>query len=97
VLLAVEAGDRRLCFLIGRHFDKSESFAPAGFAVVNDLCRDDLSMLTKELFQLRAIDAVAQVADIQLLTHHETPEKNSTIGSWLRMIPWEPKGGTKMK
>jgi hypothetical protein len=73
MLLAVECGDRGLCFLVCSHFDETEAFGAAGVSVVDDLRRDDLTMLPKQLFLLRAIDLIAQVADVQLLTHRRSP------------------------
>jgi len=69
VLLAVERGNRRRGFLVRGHFDKSEAFASAGVAIVDDLGGDDLPVCSEQLFEFRAIDGVAQVPDIQLLTH----------------------------
>jgi hypothetical protein len=69
VLLTVEGGNRGSRFLVRGHFDESEAFASAGVPIVDDLSRDDLSMCCEQLFEFRAIDGVAQVPDIQLLTH----------------------------
>src|SRR5207237_4676273 len=73
MLLAVEGVDGVLRFVVVGHLDKSESLAASGFAIVDDLRRNDLTILTEKLFQLRAVHAVAQVADIQLLTHQRSP------------------------
>src|SRR5580692_10168297 len=51
MLLAVEGGNCRLGFLIGAHFDKSEPFAAAGVAVVDDLGGYHLPMRGKQLFE----------------------------------------------
>jgi hypothetical protein len=69
VLLAVECGHRGRGFLVRGHFDESEAFASAGVTIIDDLSRDDLPMCSEQLFEFRAIDGVAQVPDIQLLTH----------------------------
>jgi hypothetical protein len=64
MFLAVEGGDRSLGFVVAAHFDESESLAAAGVAIVDDLRRNHLAMLAEQLFQLGAIDFIAQVADI---------------------------------
>jgi hypothetical protein len=69
VLLAIERGNRRVRLGIARHFDESETFAPARLAIVDDLRARDLTMLTEQLFEFRAIHFVAQVPDVKLLTH----------------------------
>jgi hypothetical protein len=69
VLLAVQGCDRRLGFLIGSHFDEPEPLGSAGVSVVDDLGRDNRAVLAKQLLELRAIDLVAQVPNVKLLTH----------------------------
>jgi hypothetical protein len=69
VLLTVERRHRGGRFLVRGHFDKSEAFASAGVPIIDDLSRDDLPMCCEQLFEFRAVDSVAQVPDIQLLTH----------------------------
>jgi len=69
MLLPVERCDRRLGFLIGAHFDETETFGTTGVAVVDDLGRHDGAVLPEQLFEFRAIHAVAQVPDVKLLTH----------------------------
>jgi hypothetical protein len=73
VLLAVQGRDGGLGFFIGSHLDETESLAAPGVAIVDDLRRDDRAVRTKQLFQLGAIDLIAQVADVQLLTHCRSP------------------------
>jgi hypothetical protein len=73
VVLTVQRCDRRLRFFVSSHFDETETLASTGVAIINDLRRDDLAVLAKQLFQLRAIDLIAQVADVQLLTHCRSP------------------------
>jgi hypothetical protein len=69
VLLAVQGCDRRLGFLIGTHFDEPEPLGSAGVSVVDDLGGNNRAVLAKKLFELRAIDLVAQVPNVKLLTH----------------------------
>ena len=69
VFLAVQRCDRRLGFLIGPHFDEAEPLGAAGVSVVNDLGGDNGAVLAKQLLELRAIDLVAQVSNVKLLTH----------------------------
>jgi hypothetical protein len=64
MFLAVERADRRLGFLIGAHLDEAESFGSAGVAIVDDLGGDYRPMLSKQLLEFRAIDLVAQVANV---------------------------------
>ncbi len=69
MLLAVERLNGSLGLIVVGHLDESEAFGPAGVAIVNDLSGRDLAVLTKQLLKFRAIHLVAQVPDIQLLTH----------------------------
>jgi hypothetical protein len=69
VLLAIKAGDRRVGFAVIGHFDKAKTLAPAGVTIVDDLRRQHLPVLGKELFQFRAVHLVAQISHIQLLSH----------------------------
>jgi hypothetical protein len=69
VLLAVEGRDCGLSLGIRGHFYETESFAPARVPVVDNLSGGHLAVSAEQLFQLRAVDCVAQVPDIQLLTH----------------------------
>jgi hypothetical protein len=69
MLLTVQGCDRRLGFLIGPHFDEPESLGSAGVTVVDDLGRDNRAVLAKQLLELRAIDLVAQIPNVKLLTH----------------------------
>jgi hypothetical protein len=64
MFLAVEGVDCVLGFFIGRHLDESESLAAAGIAIIDDLRRNHLAVLAKQLLQLGAINLVAQVANI---------------------------------
>src|SRR5205823_1676207 len=69
VLLSVEGLDGSLGFVVVRHFDEAKALGPAGVAIVDDLGRGDLAVLAEQLLEFRAIDLVAQVPDIQFLTH----------------------------
>lgn len=69
VLLTIERADGGLGFFVSAHFDETEAFGASGVAVVNDLSRDDGPVLTKQLFQFRAVYLIAQVPNIKLLTH----------------------------
>jgi hypothetical protein len=69
VLLAIESGNRRLGFAVTAHFDKAKSFAPARIAIVDDLSRNHRTMSFEQLLQRRAVNIVAEVPHIQLLTH----------------------------
>jgi hypothetical protein len=73
MLSAVQGGDGRLGLGVAGHLDESESLAPASIAVVDDLGRNNLPMSREQLFQHRAINVVAQVSDVQLLTHCVSP------------------------
>jgi hypothetical protein len=65
----IQRRDGCLGFFVTAHFDESKPLAPARVAIVDDLRRDDLAVCTEQLFQLRTIHLIAQVADVQLLTH----------------------------
>jgi hypothetical protein len=69
VLLAVQGRDGCLRLLVRGHFDESETFAPAGVPIVDDLSGNHLSVSAEQLFEFRAVHLVAQVPDVQLLTH----------------------------
>jgi hypothetical protein len=69
MLLAVERGNRRVRFGVAGHLDEAKALAATGVAVIDDLRRHHLAVLAKQLFQLRAIDVIAQIPDVQLLTH----------------------------
>jgi hypothetical protein len=73
MLLAIERRDRRLGFLIGAHLDEAESLGSARVAIVDDLSRNNRAVLCEQLLEFRAIDLVAQVPNIKLLTHYASP------------------------
>lgn len=69
VLLFVKALD---CFpgrIVVGHFHKSKTFAAARVAVLNDLSTAHLAVRRKQGFQRGIRYLVAQVSDVQLLTH----------------------------
>ena len=45
------------------------TYAAAGVAVVDDLGRHHLPVCAERLFELRGVHLIAQVSDVQLLTH----------------------------
>jgi len=69
VLLPVQGGNRGVCFAIVGHLHEPEALASARVAVVNDLGGKHLPVLAEQLFELGAIHLVAQISDIQLLSH----------------------------
>jgi hypothetical protein len=73
VLLAVQGRNRCRGFLVGRHFDKTEALAAASVPIIDDLGGNNRTMRSEQRFEFRAIHLVAQVPDIQLLTHLESP------------------------
>src|SRR5207248_7346388 len=52
VFLAVKRRDRGLCFGIAAHLHKSETLAPAGVTIGDDLGRLNRSVRGKKLFQV---------------------------------------------
>jgi len=50
MILFVESLDRGLRFLVGTHFDESESFATACFSILNDLGTLNCAEWRKQLF-----------------------------------------------
>ena len=80
MLLTVHGIDGVLRFIVVGHLHEAEPLAASGIAIADDLRGDDLAELTEHLFQLRAVHVVAQVADIQLLTHLPSP-------SWVEHWP----------
>jgi hypothetical protein len=88
VLVAVERLNGGFSLGIIGHFDKSEAFASAGVAVIDDLCGNDLSVCREQSLEFRAVNRVAQVPDIQLLTHWKSPvEWVSTARVFERFFP----------
>src|SRR5207237_1215092 len=73
VLLPIQGGDRGRRFLVRGHLDKAEALAPAGVAIVDNLGAGHLTVLPKQLFEIRAGHVVAQIPHVKLLTHLESP------------------------
>jgi hypothetical protein len=73
VILVVEAVNRGQGLGLGVHLDESESLAPAGVAVLNDLGALDGAELREQLLKLRAVDLIGQITNIQLLAHRWSP------------------------
>lgn len=73
VLLPIQALDGRLRFRVVAHFDEAEAFAVAGVTICDDLGTFHRAIRTKQLLQLRAVHAVAQVPNIQFLTQGNSP------------------------
>jgi hypothetical protein len=86
MLLPVEGCDRGLGFLIVRHLDEPKPLAASGVPVVDDLRGKNLSMRAEQLLQLGAVNLVAQVADIQLLSHRPISYEWVTTRPLLRAV-----------
>jgi hypothetical protein len=71
VLLAVHGGDGRLGFVVRPHLNESEPFAAPGLAVADDFSAFDGSVRREHLLQRRAIDAVAEISNVQLAAHDQ--------------------------
>src|SRR5262245_49455590 len=85
------------CVVVG-HFDEGEAFASSGVSILNDLGARDGTELGEDFLQLRAVDVVAQIADIKLLTHNTTPTISPYSGRsrpWLKTF-WARAKGTSM-
>ena len=52
------------------HFDETKPFAAARIAILNDFRTSHVTVLSEHFFELRVINAVAQITDIKLLTHN---------------------------
>ncbi len=60
--LSVERSNRCLRFLIGAHFDKTETFGALRFTIGDHLCRSNRAVRGKHLLQIILFHVVAQVA-----------------------------------
>jgi hypothetical protein len=58
------------------HFDETEAFTSTSVTIHDYLGATDRAVLSEPFFQLRSIDAVAQIAYIKFLTHNTTPSKH---------------------
>ena len=75
--LVVEAVDRGLSFLIGRHLDEAEAAGTAGVAVGQDTCGLHGSILGECLLQRVISHRVGEVANKQSVPHGETPSSRN--------------------
>ena len=73
VLLAVKGGDGSCGFLVRGHFHEPKALAAAFVPIIDDLGGNNRTMCSEQRFEFRSIHLVAQVPDIQLLTHLESP------------------------
>src|SRR4051794_40454741 len=62
--LVVEAGDRRLRFLIAAHLDKAKSLRAAGVAIHDHLRRLHGAERSKDAFEVGIGDREGQIADV---------------------------------
>ena len=69
VLFAVEGGNGALGVIIVGHLDEPEPLAAAGVAIADNLGALNGAKLTEQLLQRRTVHAVAEVPDVQTLTH----------------------------
>src|SRR5438128_10139732 len=73
-LLAVQGRDGGLGLLVGLHLHEAEALGAARVAVSDDLRRLHGAVRLEHLGEVGVGHPVAQVADVQLLTHLPTPE-----------------------
>jgi len=73
VVLTIQGGNRRLGFRVAAHLDKGKPLALAGAAIADNLGTLNRAVGAEHFFQVRAFHIIAQISDIQLLTH----KKNS--------------------
>jgi hypothetical protein len=69
MLKTIQGGDCRSGFVVAGHFNKAESFAATGVAIVDDLSGNNLAMSGKQLLEFRAVDIVTEIPHVQFLTH----------------------------
>src|SRR5262249_50829715 len=74
-LLAVQGGDGRLGLLVRLHFDEAEALGAACVPVHDDLGGFDRTVRLEHRRQVGVGYPIGQVAHIQFLTHHFTPEE----------------------
>ena len=75
MVLVIEALDGRLCLGLIAHLHEAEALAAARVAVLDDLRALNLSECGEQNLQVGAADLIRQVPDIQLLAHHQSPER----------------------
>jgi hypothetical protein len=72
-------GDARGIVVV--HFDEAEALAPAGVTILDNLSATHGTEGSKQLLQIRVRNGVAQVTDIQFLTHVPTPQKTTKLAT----------------
>src|SRR5437762_12661231 len=77
LVLTVQAGNRRLSFLVIAHLDKAEAFRAAGVPVHDDLGRLHRAVRSKHCFQIAVGYPIREIADVQLLAHCGPPVKKA--------------------
>jgi hypothetical protein len=85
VRLLVQAIDGRLRFGVGAHFHESKPFASTRVAVHHHLGIGDCPVLREELLQILVCHLVADVSDIQSLTHRR-PSSGVPMDAGLKQI-----------
>ena len=70
VLFTAETSDGRLGLLISAHLDKRKTLAAAGVAIFDHLGAPHCAEWSEHRLQVRTADGIAQIANIQLLTHN---------------------------
>jgi hypothetical protein len=91
VFLAVQGCNRGLGFLIGAHFHETKTLAATGVPIGDDLRAVHGPMGREQFLQSGAIDIVAQITNIQLLAHLESPSVGDRPNvllsrSWLKGV-----------
>jgi hypothetical protein len=72
---AVQGAYGGLRFLLAPHFDEAETLGPPGFALGDDLRRHDRSVGSKRPLQIAVSYVVAQIADVEFLSHRHAPPR----------------------
>jgi hypothetical protein len=78
MILAVQRGNSRLCLGFRSHLDESKAFGAAGIAVSDHFGGLDGTMCLKQRLQIGASHVIAQIANIQLAAHRNSPKKSGT-------------------
>lgn len=73
VLLLVKRIDGRLGCVVVSHFNEAKSLAAPCVTVLNHLCATNLAKLGEEALQRFIGHAITEIADVQFLTHCQTP------------------------
>lgn len=69
----VELFNRRLSVLVGSHFHETEALASSRVPILNNLCTGDLTNFPEQLFEVASCHTVTEITDIQLSSHHSSP------------------------